>query len=125
MSQTGLTKREMQIMNILWNSENPLSAHDILMVSPDLSRNTIQIVLKKLQTLGFIEVAGFGYHKNALTRTFQPVVSQSKYFMGTLAASTSLEIALRLIEETESHEILEQIEEAVALRREKLAETAA
>lgn len=46
MEQNGLTKRESQIMNILWNSEQPRSAHEILLASPELSRNTIQIVLK-------------------------------------------------------------------------------
>lgn len=47
METERLTKRETQIMNVLWSSDEPLSAHDILVLAPELSRNTIQIVLKK------------------------------------------------------------------------------
>ncbi|UNT95082.1 BlaI/MecI/CopY family transcriptional regulator [Allobaculum mucilyticum] len=120
MQQTGLTKRETQIMNILWNSDEPLSAHDILTASPELSRNTIQIVLKKLQTLGFIEVAGFGYHKNALTRTFKPVISQSDYIASSLADSTSYEIAISFIQRTDNEEVLENLEKLIQEKQKEL-----
>lgn len=100
-----LTKREGQIMNVLWNSQEPLSAHDILVAQPDLSRNTIQIVLKKLQSLGFIEVAGFSYNKNALTRTFKPVIAQSEYISRTLARKTSFELAKLFIEKSSRQEL--------------------
>lgn len=99
MEKNRLTKRETQIMNVLWNSKEPLSAHDILVNAPELSRNTIQIVLKKLQTIGFIEVAGFGYNKNALTRTFRPVITQSEYVESSLADDTSYVLAMNFIEE--------------------------
>lgn len=49
MESTGLTKREFQIMNVLWNSSEPLSAHDVSVAAPELSRNTIQIVLKNFR----------------------------------------------------------------------------
>lgn len=120
MQQTGLTKRETQIMNILWNSDEPLSAHDILTASPELSRNTIQIVLKKLQTLGFIEIAGFGYHKNALTRTFKPVISQSDYIASSLADSTSYEIAISFIQRTDNEEVLENLEKLIQEKQKEL-----
>lgn len=116
-SNTGqekqLTKRETQIMNVLWNSGQSLSAHDILVASPDLSRNTIQIVLKKLQSLGFIEVTGFSYNKNALTRTFRPVITQSEYIARDLTRLTSFELAKLYIEcssEKELDELMSLIE---------------
>ncbi len=113
MEQNGLTKRESQIMNILWNSEQPISAHEILLASPELSRNTIQIVLKKLQTLGFIEVAGFSYHKNALTRTFKPIISQSQYIAQSLADNASYELAMNFIRQTEDSAILDELEKLI------------
>lgn len=51
METERLTKRETQIMNVLWSSDEPLSAHDILVLAPELSRNTIQIVLKNFKPL--------------------------------------------------------------------------
>ncbi len=121
MEKTGLTKRETEIMNVLWKSDTPLSAHDILVMSPELSRNTIQIVLKKLQTLGFIEVAGFSYNKNALTRTFKPIISQSDYIANSLAEGTTYTLAMNFIRQTEKPEILDQLEELIQEKRKELA----
>lgn len=107
-------------MNVLWNSDVPLSAHNILEASPELSRNTIQIVLKKLQTIGFIEVAGLGYHKNALTRTFQPIISQSDYVEGTLASKTSYQLAMNFIQSTDDEKVLDKLEEMIREKRKEL-----
>lgn len=107
-------------MNVLWNSDEPLSAHDILMRAPELSRNTIQIVLKKLQTIGFIEVAGFGYNKNALTRTFKPIVSQSQYIRSSLADETSYDIAVHLIDQTQDAQVLDSLTSMIEKRRQEL-----
>lgn len=120
MEKNRLTKRETQIMNVLWNSKEPLSAHDILVNAPELSRNTIQIVLKKLQTIGFIEVAGFGYNKNALTRTFRPVITQSEYVESSLADDTSYVLAMNFIRRTQNMKLLDQLESLINERREAL-----
>ena len=120
MEKNRLTKRETQIMNVLWNSKGPLSAHDILVNAPELSRNTIQIVLKKLQTIGFIEVAGFGYNKNALTRTFRPVITQSEYVESSLADDTSYVLAMNFIRRTQNMKLLDQLETLIKERREDL-----
>lgn len=120
MKTTGLTKREAQIMNVLWKSDKPMSAFDIYTASPDLSRNTIQIVLKKLQTTGFIEVAGFGYHKNALTRTFKPIISQTEYMEDTLSHATAFEIAKSFITSSQSPEDLNALEELIAEKKKEL-----
>ena len=120
MEKNRLTKRETQIMNVLWNSKEPLSAHDILVNAPELSRNTIQIVLKKLQTIGFIEVAGFGYNKNALTRTFRPVITQSEYVESSLADDTSYVLAMNFIRRTQNMKLLDQLETLIKERREDL-----
>ncbi|MEY8309743.1 BlaI/MecI/CopY family transcriptional regulator [Erysipelotrichaceae bacterium 51-3] len=120
MKETGLTKRETQIMNVLWKSDQPLSAFDILTASPDLSRNTIQIVLKKLQTIGFIEVAGFGYHKNALTRTFRPIISQTEYMGESLARSTSLEITKSFIKSLDDCQTLNDLDTLIQEKRKEL-----
>ncbi len=124
MEKNRLTKRETQIMNVLWNSKEPLSAHDILVNAPELSRNTIQIVLKKLQTIGFIEVAGFGYNKNALTRTFRPVITQSDYVESSLADDTSYVLAMNFIKRTSNVKLLDQLESLIQEKKEELAKAA-
>lgn len=120
METERLTKRETQIMNVLWSSDEPLSAHDILVLAPELSRNTIQIVLKKLQTIGFIEVAGFGYNKNALTRTFRPIISQSEYIQSSLTEGTSYALAMNFIKQTDNPELLDQLAELIKEKKQEL-----
>lgn len=120
METERLTKRETQIMNVLWSSDEPLSAHDILVLAPELSRNTIQIVLKKLQTIGFIEVAGFGYNKNALTRTFRPIISQSQYIQSSLTEGTSYALAMNFIKQTDNPELLDQLAELIKEKKHEL-----
>ncbi len=120
METERLTKRETQIMNVLWCSDEPLSAHDILVLAPELSRNTIQIVLKKLQTIGFIEVAGFGYNKNALTRTFRPIISQSQYIQSSLTEGTSYALAMNFIKQTDNPELLDQLAELIKEKKQEL-----
>ena len=121
MKNVGLTKRETQIMNVLWKSSKPMSAYDILMASPDLSRNTIQIVLKKLQATGFIEVAGVGYHKNALTRVFQPIISQSEYMEESLSDSAAYDLAKSFVQATKNVASLEELAQLIQERKEYLA----
>lgn len=120
METERLTKRETQIMNVLWSSDEPLSAHDILVLAPELSRNTIQIVLKKLQTIGFIEVAGFDYNKNALTRTFRPIISQSQYIQSSLTEGTSYALAMNFIKQTDNPELLDQLAELIKEKKQEL-----
>ena len=38
----NLTRRDMDIMNILWQSEEPMTASQIAGVNPDLTINTVQ-----------------------------------------------------------------------------------
>lgn len=125
METERLTKRETQIMNVLWSSDEPLSAHDILVLAPELSRNTIQIVLKKLQTIGFIEVAGFGYNKNALTRNFRPIISQSQYIQSSLTEGTSYALAMNFIKQTDNSELLDQLEQLIQEKKKELSDHSA
>ena len=56
MKVTRLTKREADIMEIFWRSEKPLSSNDIHSLAPEISINTIQPNLRKLNEKGYIEV---------------------------------------------------------------------
>ena len=120
MESTGLTKREFQIMNVLWNSSEPLSAHDVSVAAPELSRNTIQIVLKKLQEIGFVEVAGFTYHKNALTRTFTPAISQTEYTEKSLSKTAAYQIARNFIQSSAHADELRDLKNLICQRSQEL-----
>lgn len=66
MNYTQLTKRESQIMTILWNHDQEMSANDIKLASDGLSIYTISQALQYLLSIGYVEVTGIGKNKNRL-----------------------------------------------------------
>lgn len=64
--------RELEILNILWNSETAMTSADIIAKGNDLSQSTVQAVLRKLLKEGLILVEGVTHSKNVLSRTFKP-----------------------------------------------------
>ena len=54
MSYTQLTKRESQVMDILWKHDQKMSANDIKLASDGLSIYTISQVLQYLLSIGYI-----------------------------------------------------------------------
>ena len=61
MRPRDLTKRENQIMEILWNAGIPLSANEIKKRSEDdISIYTVQQVLQRLMKREYIKVSGYG-----------------------------------------------------------------
>lgn len=70
-----LTKRELDIMNILWESSEPLMASDIVKKKSDLTLNTVQAVLRKLLKQNFIEVANISFSGTVLSRNYKAAIS--------------------------------------------------
>ncbi len=62
MININLTKRDMDVMNILWDSDEPKTAALIVKAKPELTMNTVQAVLRKLLKNNLIEVADIFYN---------------------------------------------------------------
>ncbi|WP_312354862.1 BlaI/MecI/CopY family transcriptional regulator [Aminipila sp.] len=75
-NMTSLTNREMDVMQILWESDRPLVASDITKINESLSTNTVQSVLRSLLKKNLIEVAEIVYSGTVLTRRYKPTVSK-------------------------------------------------
>ncbi|WP_297236458.1 BlaI/MecI/CopY family transcriptional regulator [uncultured Faecalicoccus sp.] len=115
-----LSKRESDIMETLWNSNEPLSANDILTLIPDITMNTIQPNLKKLMKKGFIKVTGVGYTKNSITRQFSPIISQATYLSAYLNDEALKDFALRFIEQSSDDKELKELRDLIDKRRKEL-----
>ena len=74
----ALSKRELDVMNVLWEAGRPMIASDIPGVQPSLSINTVQSVLKKLLMRNFIEVDKIVHSGTVLTRSYRPIISDRK-----------------------------------------------
>ena len=109
MKVTRLTKREADIMEIFWKSDKPLSSNDIHSLAPEISINTIQPNLRKLNERGYIEVAGVGFTRNSITREYQPLISQAEYLSAFLDEKTAYELAVSYIEKCDDPQRLEEL----------------
>lgn len=73
------SKREKEIMDILWNSDEALTASEIISHNQELKMPTVQAVLKKLLNNNIVEVADIVYSGNVLSRTYHPCISADEY----------------------------------------------
>lgn len=74
-----LTSREVDIMNILWESPKPLIASEIADAKSDLTINTVQAVLRKLLKYQLIEVADIVYSGTVLSRSYRPTITSEEF----------------------------------------------
>lgn len=83
-----LTKRDMDILNILWNSQNPMTASEITNARDELTINTVQAVLRKLLKQDLIEVADIVYSGTVLCRSYRAAVSAQEVTLSQLVNMT-------------------------------------
>lgn len=114
-----LTKKEQEVMDVLWNSTEEMSTNDIKITAPELNNYTIQQVIKKLLKKGFIKVSGFGYTKNALTRKYIPTLSQADYLRKLVNEKGSLQFVTNYIKSNDDLDTLASLEKLI---KEKLKE---
>ena len=112
-----LSKRQLDVMKVLWNHSSPMVASDIVSGSPAL-----KVLLKK----NLIEVADIVYSGTVLSRSYRPLISRDEYFnteykdiIGT--SSTSSLIAAFIKEEQDASE-LERLEQIIQKRKKEIEE---
>lgn len=81
-----LTKSEMEIMDVLWESQIPLSRSDLLSKSEEKSwkDSSVHILLNGLLQKKAIREAGMVKRSKTYGRTFLPTLSREEYFAGTI-----------------------------------------
>ena len=80
-----LTKSEMQIMDVLWESKEPLSRADLLERSQEKTwkDSSVHILLNGMLQKGVIREAGFVKRSKTYGRTFEPTLTREEYFATT------------------------------------------
>lgn len=74
-----LTNKELDVLRVLWDSEDPLLASEIYKIDPSLNSNTVQAALRNLTKKGYIKVADIVYSGTVLSRRYTPIVTQPEY----------------------------------------------
>jgi len=119
-----LTKSEMEIMDVLWGSDVPLSRADLLVRSEEKSwkDSSVHILLNGLLQKGAIREAGFVKRSKTYDRTFAPTLTREEYFATTIFSHRHQPQIIGLFEallkrEDITPQQLEEIEKLVARRK--------
>ena len=67
------TKKQLDVMKVLWESATPMIASDIVRKDDALNINTVQACLRSLIANHSIKVADIVYSGTVLTRSYAPV----------------------------------------------------
>lgn len=70
-----MNPRELDVLNILWKSEEPMMATDIVNAGEGLTQSTVTAVLRKLLHAKLVEVVGVTHSGKVLSRTYRPTDS--------------------------------------------------
>ena len=122
-----LSRREMEVMTLLWKSDTPYLASEIARIS-STSINTVNVVLKNLLNAGMIEIADIVHSGTVLSRRYRPNVDPEVYttelfikqFKDISPKLPTTQIVSRLLEEDVDRKTLDELEELVHQHREKL-----
>lgn len=119
-----LSTREIQIMNILWSSDKPMSANQIAEESDDMSVFSVQQVLQRLLKNEIIKVAEIGYSNTVLTRFYVSVLTQAEYVQFLLGDSNLnlYKITSFFIENNTDKNTLQDLKKQIVERQKKLGE---
>lgn len=81
-----LTKSEMEIMDVLWDSEKPLSRSDLLARPEEKTwkDSSVHILLNGLLQKNAIQEAGLVKRSKTYGRVFSPTLTREEYFASTI-----------------------------------------
>ena len=81
-----LTRSEMEIMDVMWESGVPLSRADLLARSEEKTwkDSSVHILLNGLLQKGAIQEAGLVKRSKTYGRVFAPTMSREEYFAATI-----------------------------------------
>lgn len=67
-----MNPRELDVLNILWQCDEPMMATDIVNMGQGLTQSTVTAVLRKLLHANLVEVVGVTHSGKVLSRTYRP-----------------------------------------------------
>ena len=119
-----LTRSEMEIMDVLWNSGVPMSRSDLLAHSEEKTwkDSSVHILLNGLLQKGAIQEAGLVKRSKTYGRVFTPTLTREEYFASTIFCHNYKPQILPLFEalmhrEEVDNTVLEELARMIELRK--------
>lgn len=119
MEKKKLTKRDLDIMEILWKQKEPIAICDIQKEIPELSKNSIQQVLKRLLNRDYVHVANISQNKKALMREFLPNITKEQYFSSFLDTETFLQLSASFIAQCDDMAVIDHLQKEIDKKRKR------
>ncbi|NLA70636.1 MAG: BlaI/MecI/CopY family transcriptional regulator [Clostridiales bacterium] len=123
MTAKKLTPKQLDVMQILWDSDKPLVASDIVKMNDDFNANTVQSVIRTLLGKKYIEVAEIVYSGTVLSRSYTAIVSKDEYIKSTFFSNNSVpSLVFNLIESESDLSVLDEMQKLIEERKNELSE---
>ena len=120
----GLTKRQDDVRNIVWDAKEPIIASEIVKTGTDLNINTVQAALRSLIKKNYIEVAEIVYSGTVLTRSYRAIVKREEVPNETAneirKALREEDVFARYIDEFDDSILLAKLETIIEAKRKEL-----
>lgn len=129
-----LTSRELAVMKILWEADEPLMISEIVQREKNSTIYSVQRIMQNLLRKNAVTIDGIGYNKKALARKFSPTITSEIVELGMIRemfgnmSSKNIPaanlIAALLPQENDAKTLaeLEELEKIIARRKQQILE---
>ena len=123
-----LSKSENEVMELLWNTNIPLTASEIVNQSPKKTWKTsyVHLLLNSLLKKEMIKVAGIKQTTKNFARTFEAAVTKEEYMIIEMKKQEAMSpralpyLISTLIQDTSDPELIKELEEMIQKRKDEL-----
>ncbi len=84
-----MNPRELDVLNLLWKSDKPMTAIDIVNAGSGLTQSTVSAVLRKLLIAGMVDVVGVTHSGKVLSRTYRPTEASKELILQSFTENYS------------------------------------
>lgn len=120
-----LTKKQLEVMKILWNNTDSMIASEIEKSNASFNMNTVQASLRELLKKNYIKVDDIVYSGTVLTRSYKPIVTREQYLKETCDDINGVEnsrfsLCASLIQTQTNLDELQELEKLIKKRKKEI-----
>lgn len=119
-----LTKNELEIMDVMWAADKPISRGELMELSTDKSwkDSSVHILLNSMLKKGAIKEAGFTRCGKTVGRTYAPALDVEEYYVSTLESTKFRPDPVKLLRAAGAYlkPSVEEIEESLRILQDAL-----
>lgn len=84
-----MNPRELDVLNLLWKNDEPMTAIDIVNAGSGLTQSTVSAVLRKLLNAGLVDAVGVTHSGKVLSRTYRPTEASKELILQSFTENYS------------------------------------